>query len=350
MPSICPGSRSTPLAVAAGRSTPGPRPPRRAQRGLLRSGSGHGDGAADRHLRDERHGRGRAAPRRRRGAPRPGPAHRLHGGPAARAARHGCTADHRPGRSLRGGHPVGRPRRACPPRVRRRPGDRWRPGPSPRRRTGPSGPGPGPPQSGVPRAADRSPAAPLPPHARPAVVVAGAADRRAETGRRPSELASRSRAVGSSSSGARRPAVAPIRTRGAWRSPIGSGGRCWPTRCRAAGRTGRSPPPTPSSAPSRRCPRPSSARRALAVAGARRATSSDGRAGGARVVVVDPWRQWADPSRVATEFHQCRDRALAARRRQRHGDSRAIAEWLASWRDARGRGRRRPSPRSSGRT
>ena len=26
---------------------------------------------------------------------------------------------------------------------------------------------------------------------------------------------------------------------------------------------------------------------------------------GARIVVADPLRQWADPSRVATEFHQC---------------------------------------------
>ena len=28
-------------------------------------------------------------------------------------------------------------------------------------------------------------------------------------------------------------------------------------------------------------------------------------AAGARIIVVDPWRQWADPLRVATEFHQC---------------------------------------------
>ena len=32
---------------------------------------------------------------------------------------------------------------------------------------------------------------------------------------------------------------------------------------------------------------------------------SDAARAGARVIVVDPWRQWADPSRVATEFHQC---------------------------------------------
>ena len=32
---------------------------------------------------------------------------------------------------------------------------------------------------------------------------------------------------------------------------------------------------------------------------------------GARIVVVDPWRQWPDPSRVATEFHHSRRRPLA---------------------------------------
>ncbi len=53
--------------------------------------------------------------------------------------------------------------------------------------------------------------------------------------------------------------------------------------------------------------------------------------GGARVIVVDPLRQWADPLRVATEFHQCdAGRWLNA----------AIAtatpsdpQWLDSWRE-----------------
>ena len=51
---------------------------------------------------------------------------------------------------------------------------------------------------------------------------------------------------------------------------------------------------------------------------------------GARVVVVDPWRQWADPSRVATEFHQCRteDWLEAAGATAKPCDP----EWLASWR------------------
>ena len=32
---------------------------------------------------------------------------------------------------------------------------------------------------------------------------------------------------------------------------------------------------------------------------------SEAAGAGARVVVVDPWRQWADPLRAATEFHFC---------------------------------------------
>ena len=52
---------------------------------------------------------------------------------------------------------------------------------------------------------------------------------------------------------------------------------------------------------------------------------------GARIIVVDPWRQWADPLRVATEFHQCDvDRWLNA----------AVAsaapsdpQWVNSWRE-----------------
>jgi 2-succinyl-5-enolpyruvyl-6-hydroxy-3-cyclohexene-1-carboxylate synthase len=52
---------------------------------------------------------------------------------------------------------------------------------------------------------------------------------------------------------------------------------------------------------------------------------------GARIIVVDPWRRWADPLRVATEFHQCDvDRWLDA----------AVAtaaptdpQWLDSWRE-----------------
>jgi 2-succinyl-5-enolpyruvyl-6-hydroxy-3-cyclohexene-1-carboxylate synthase len=49
----------------------------------------------------------------------------------------------------------------------------------------------------------------------------------------------------------------------------------------------------------------------------------------ARIVVVDPWRQWTDPTRVATEFHHCAaDEWLAAA-----VDSARAADpsWLASW-------------------
>jgi 2-succinyl-5-enolpyruvyl-6-hydroxy-3-cyclohexene-1-carboxylate synthase len=51
---------------------------------------------------------------------------------------------------------------------------------------------------------------------------------------------------------------------------------------------------------------------------------------GARVIVVDPWRQWADPSRVATEFHQCEADAWleAATVTAKPCDP----EWLDGWR------------------
>jgi 2-succinyl-5-enolpyruvyl-6-hydroxy-3-cyclohexene-1-carboxylate synthase len=51
---------------------------------------------------------------------------------------------------------------------------------------------------------------------------------------------------------------------------------------------------------------------------------------GARIIVVDPWRQWADPLRVATEFHQCPvdawlDAAIAT-------GAPTDPQWLDSWR------------------
>jgi 2-succinyl-5-enolpyruvyl-6-hydroxy-3-cyclohexene-1-carboxylate synthase len=57
---------------------------------------------------------------------------------------------------------------------------------------------------------------------------------------------------------------------------------------------------------------------------------SDAAGAGARVVVVDPWRQWADPLRVATEFHFCQtDPWLSAAYEQ---SSPCDPEWLGSWR------------------
>jgi 2-succinyl-5-enolpyruvyl-6-hydroxy-3-cyclohexene-1-carboxylate synthase len=57
---------------------------------------------------------------------------------------------------------------------------------------------------------------------------------------------------------------------------------------------------------------------------------SDASRAGARVIVVDPWRQWADPSRVATEFHQCDADAWleAAGATAKPCDP----EWLDGWR------------------
>jgi 2-succinyl-5-enolpyruvyl-6-hydroxy-3-cyclohexene-1-carboxylate synthase len=58
-------------------------------------------------------------------------------------------------------------------------------------------------------------------------------------------------------------------------------------------------------------------------------------ASGARVVAVDPWRQWPDPLRVATEFvHADADAWLAT---AADDATPAGAEWLASWIDMEGR-------------
>ena len=49
----------------------------------------------------------------------------------------------------------------------------------------------------------------------------------------------------------------------------------------------------------------------------------------ARIVVVDPWRQWTDPTRVATEFHHCDpDEWLAAAIDRAEA---ADPAWLESW-------------------
>ncbi len=52
-------------------------------------------------------------------------------------------------------------------------------------------------------------------------------------------------------------------------------------------------------------------------------------AAGARVIVVDPWWRWSDPGRIATEFHRCDPDAWldAASRDGVPCDD----EWLASW-------------------
>jgi 2-succinyl-5-enolpyruvyl-6-hydroxy-3-cyclohexene-1-carboxylate synthase len=56
---------------------------------------------------------------------------------------------------------------------------------------------------------------------------------------------------------------------------------------------------------------------------------SDAAQGGARVIAVDPWQQWADPHRVATEFHQsATDPWLTA---ALEGASPCEPEWLDSW-------------------
>ena len=100
---LAPGSRSTPLALAAAsreRADP-PRSPRRAKRRLLRARpcarhvATRGDGDHERYRR-----RG-AARLRRRSRPRFRSAHRGHSRPSARAARRRRAADHGAGPSLR---------------------------------------------------------------------------------------------------------------------------------------------------------------------------------------------------------------------------------------------------------
>ena len=50
---------------------------------------------------------------------------------------------------------------------------------------------------------------------------------------------------------------------------------------------------------------------------------------GARVIVVDPWHQWPDPTRVATEFHHCDvDTWLRAATESRH---RCAPDVVGSW-------------------
>ena len=64
---------------------------------------------------------------------------------------------------------------------------------------------------------------------------------------------------------------------------------------------------------------------------------------GARIVVIDPLRQWADPLRVATEFHQCgADQWLESGHRNQRLPS--DPQWIDSWREREIEGPARPSP------
>ena len=294
-------------------------------------------GRPDRHLHDERDRRRRAASGRGRGPPRPG-ARSSSARPTGRPS--SITSGHRRPSTRSASsrrRPAGPALPACPAEASQ---PTWRPlaarafAEATQRATRP---GPGPPQSGLPGAADRARrAAPPPGRARSQPLEpygpAGTRRRRRWPG-------------AASSSPAARCHPATPRSLLDW--PSASDGRCWPIPARAAGSRGRSPPPTPSCAPSRRCPRPSCMLGTpwLSKALAEYVAAARGR--GARVIVVDPWWQWTDPTRVATEFHHVDpDAWLTAPRSTERQPVRP--EWLASagrpWRSRH----RRPSTRPSG--
>ena len=105
-------------------------------------------------------------------------------------------------------------------------------------------------------------------------------------------------------------------------------GRCWPIPARVAASPARSPPPMPLSGPGRPHPRrscswghPGCPRPWVSTCRPQQ-TGCSGRR-------VDPWHQWTDPTRVATEFHHCdTDEWLAT---PIGSAEPADPAWLASW-------------------
>ena len=278
-------------------------------------------GQADGDLRDEWHGGRRAPPCRGRGAPRTGSAHRLHGGPATRAApRRGALrrSSRRACSRARCGGPT---RPACRPRASRPPGGPW-----PSRRIvesihGSGGAGSRPPQPRVPRASDGRGGGPSRASGSPSV--------RPRTEQAVSGLSEPLRGRGIIVVGGQAPEP-PDPARACWRWRSGSAGRSWPIRAPESRTVG-----TIAAADSivRTHPLLPECVVVLGAPWLSRALGeyiSDAADAGARVVVVDPWRQWSDPLRVATEFHFCRvDPWLTAAFEQA---SPCDPEWLGSWR------------------
>ena len=101
-----------------------------------------------------------------------------------------------------------------------------------------------------------------------------------------------------------------------------SDGRSWPIPDRGAACPGPSPRPMPSCARSPRFPTPWSCSGAPWLSKVLSEYVSSVAAGGGRVVCVDPWWQWTDPLAVVSEFHHVGgdewiDAALGSRRPDR---------------------------------